>query len=535
MKVRWMRRAVVVGIAALIPLMGTTNAGVAGASSSEGSSSQQHSSQQNESEGSNGHHGDSSSRWDKIVAGEWVVPTVNLQAYQVGADSNQRLLGAFENWYIFTIHNGQFSGPTQSVVSTEENGVWSPPSFLPPATMSGNISAYGLISMKITPTDPTIPVSYATGHMIFVSGQWRMTMQTILVLGAGIAPYVLQWANMTKLLPGQTVPGSPDFTDLGSMVNTGLSTDPLTSPQASWLFATGWAERDSQLYNGRQETFRINTYDNGYFFGTSTGTDPFSVTGTVAPDNSLYLVFTLPDGTIITRSGALVGLANGARMYFHSYFGTPAYGAAAYVPAQLRDQQYCEVIPTVVGTTTATSYIYNTIGYSECPSDLFAALTSDGINAAYGSAYNQRNGIRFWTMDNSLAIAGIATTGQTFTFGGLKMGLLGTLTTPAGQPTVGSSFYTPNLVDRSTIFTYYAGRPVFELVGPDGSVYVMQSYAQIKDRTLTYSQLPALGSMLTLPAGWSYRTLTLTKTLDLNSNGQATVVNDDLYNSYQKI
>ena len=97
MKVRWMRRAVVVGIAALIPLMGTTNAGVAGASSSEGSSAQQHSSQQNESEGSNGHHGDSSSRWDKIVAGEWVVPTVNLQAYQVGADSNQRLLGAFEN------------------------------------------------------------------------------------------------------------------------------------------------------------------------------------------------------------------------------------------------------------------------------------------------------------------------------------------------------------------------------------------------------------------------------------------------------
>ncbi|MEI7860027.1 MAG: hypothetical protein WCI26_09390 [Acidimicrobiales bacterium] len=41
--------------------------------------------------------------------------------------------------------------------------------------------------------------------------------------------------------------------------------------------------------------------------------------------------------------------------------------------------------------------------------------------------------------------------------------------------------------------------------------------------------------MLTLPAGWSYRTLTLTKTLELNSNGQATVVNDDLYNSYQKI
>jgi hypothetical protein len=100
---------------------------------------------------------------------------------------------------------------------------------------------------------------------------------------------------------------------------------------------------------------------------------------------------------------------------------------------------------------------------------------------------------------------------------------------------VGDQFYTPNEVSRSTIWTYKTGKPVFELTGPDGSVYVMQSYAQIADKTLTYHQLAGIGSKLKLPAGWSYKSVTLTTELNLNSNGLATVVNDNLYNSYQKM
>jgi hypothetical protein len=47
----------------------------------------------------------------------------------------------------------------------------------------------------------------------------------------------------------------------------------------------------------------------------------------------------------------------------------------------------------------------------------------------------------------------------------------------------------------------------------------MQSYAQIVDPRLTYRDLPRLGCVLKLPAGWSYSTKTLTHTLELNSNG----------------
>ena len=56
----------------------------------------------------------------------------------------------------------------------------------------------------------------------------------------------------------------------------------------------------------------------------------------------------------------------------------------------------------------------------------------------------------------------------------------------------------------------------------------MQSYSQIVDPRLTYRDLPRLGCVLKLPAGWSYSTKKLTHTLMLNSNGLAYVVNDNL-------
>jgi len=89
-------------------------------------------------------------------------------------------------------------------------------------------------------------------------------------------------------------------------------------------------------------------------------------------------------------------------------------------------------------------------------------------------------------------------------------------------------------VARDTIWTYKAGKEIYTLTAPNGDVYVMQSYAQIKDPALTIKQLPQLGSKLTLPSGWTYGTETLTEHLDLDSNGLATVVNEDYYDSYQK-
>ena len=38
-----------------------------------------------------------------------------------------------------------------------------------------------------------------------------------------------------------------------------------------------------------------------------------------------------------------------------------------------------------------------------------------------------------------------------------------------------------------------------------------------------------------LPPGWSYTSKKLTRTLHLNSNGLAYIVNDDLFDTYQRM
>ena len=208
-------------------------------------------------------------------------------------------------------------------------------------------------------------------------------------------------------------------------------------------------------------------------------------------------------------------------------------GSGATETDGLRDVRYCEVIPSVTDGSTISTYVYNTLGQNFCPPDKWSQLTEDEVNEEFGSNSAQLNGPRHWVLDD-IHGSGSSTSGDTYTFGGIEMNLRATLNTPAGQPTVGDQFYVPNEVARDTIFTYEAGKPIFQLTDPAGNVYVMQSYAQIADQTLTMRQLPDLADMLELPMGWTYSSETLTEDLALDSNGLATVVNDNLYNSYQK-
>jgi hypothetical protein len=209
--------------------------------------------------------------------------------------------------------------------------------------------------------------------------------------------------------------------------------------------------------------------------------------------------------------------------------------SASAAPQELRDVRYCEVIPSAQDGSTVTTSVYNTLGYNNCPPGKWNKLTEDDVNKEFGSQKAQLNGPRYFVMDFAQSTGSETNSGKTFTFGGIQTGLRATLTTQAGQPTVGEQTYVVNQVARDTIFTFLAGRPVFELTAPDGHVYAMQSYSQIVDKKLNYRDLPRLAALLKLPPGWSYSSRKLTHTLKLNSNGLAYVVNDNLYDSYQRM
>ena len=62
----------------------------------------------------------------------------------------------------------------------------------------------------------------------------------------------------------------------------------------------------------------------------------------------------------------------------------------------------------------------------------------------------------------------------------------------------------------------------------------MQSYALIKDPTLTEESLHTLGSRLKLPTGWSYRVRQLEQEESFTVNGKAHLIQDEFENSYQR-
>jgi hypothetical protein len=137
------------------------------------------------------------------------------------------------------------------------------------------------------------------------------------------------------------------------------------------------------------------------------------------------------------------------------------------------------------------------------------------------------NGPRHFLMDSATAA-----TGRVRSFRGLRMRRVATIPIRNAADLVQTP-YTDRTIARTNTWRWRNGRTVFELVAPGGDTYVMQSYAQIKDPKLTIGKLDSLGRRLALPPGWRYRTRALRRPLVLTARGKATVLQDELQNTYQ--
>lgn len=204
------------------------------------------------------------------------------------------------------------------------------------------------------------------------------------------------------------------------------------------------------------------------------------------------------------------------------------------VPGDLRNYRYCEIIPVFQKGVNFHVEVYNTMGSNDCPADLWSKIDEKALKEQYGAVAMKINGPRYWVM-NSIIGGGATAAGKVVDFGGIEMTLRGEIETKLWQGTVGDKFYTPNEVQRTTVFVYLKGNMIYELTAPNGDVYRMQSYAQIADPNLTVIDLESLGERLDLPDGWTYQVRVLTEDSELKADGLAYVINDNLYNSYQKV
>jgi hypothetical protein len=171
--------------------------------------------------------------------------------------------------------------------------------------------------------------------------------------------------------------------------------------------------------------------------------------------------------------------------------------------------------------------VYNTFPLNDCPAALWDALDAETLARENGAVGALLNGPRYWLMSG---IEKHATEPQpTKSFGGIDMIEQATVQMASNNPAP----YSVNMVDRRAKFTFDAGRPVFELIDPDGQRWVMQTYSQVVDKSLTLDDLAGLGSRLKLPQGWRFETRTLTSPLVVDTTGRkAHVLQDDLTNTY---
>ena len=198
----------------------------------------------------------------------------------------------------------------------------------------------------------------------------------------------------------------------------------------------------------------------------------------------------------------------------------------------VRDARYCEIIPVVRHGLRFVGTVYNTLGLNDCPPALWDKISEAALRKRFGAIIVVLNGPRHFVMD-AIGAAGDTAAGATIDVGGL--GLTARATIPLRLADMRTKPYRERTVDRETRYIFKAGRPVFLLVRPDGARYAMQSYAETADKSLSYADLPTLGSRLKLPAGWRYDTMTPDADLVLGAKGKATIVQDDLDNTYQKL
>lgn len=201
------------------------------------------------------------------------------------------------------------------------------------------------------------------------------------------------------------------------------------------------------------------------------------------------------------------------------------------VAESMRGKRYCEFLLLAPTENGIVATVYNTFPLNDCPADQWASIDPPAVAQAEGVVLAMANGPRYWLMDEVGRDQGDVITK---TLSGIEMNRYATVTI-TDPKSVGIP-YSPQTVDRKATFMFRAGATIFVLTASDGRRFVMQSWSQQRDPNLVESDLTELATRLTLPAGWTYASETLTEDLVVGTDrAPAQVLQDDLLNSYSLV
>lgn len=201
----------------------------------------------------------------------------------------------------------------------------------------------------------------------------------------------------------------------------------------------------------------------------------------------------------------------------------------------LDPRRYCELILVKQENGEVTAEVWGTQGFSSCPTDCWDNLDLAAIQTENDALAVQKNGPRIWLPGGNGQLPQLGTR----FFGNMEMRRLASLVIDPAVLMEGQNaertYYTESTVLRNSVYIFPANSMVYELTSPEGKVYIMQSVSLEINPNLRVDNLPTIGSVLNLPMGWSYQARTLMEELRLVIEGEATVLQDDLQNTYQLI
>ena len=202
-------------------------------------------------------------------------------------------------------------------------------------------------------------------------------------------------------------------------------------------------------------------------------------------------------------------------------------------PSNLRDFQYCEVLPVFPCGDGFVTEVYASMSHNDCPDADWVVLNAKELKDEFDMIDVRLNGPRHWVLNAIQASA----SGQTnnynkiVSFGNIEMSLQAQIQSAFSE----GDLYTEIEVLRTTTYTYSAGNEVYKLINPQGEEYIMQSYSRLVDQDQSIDDLATLGSRLNLPSGWSFQAEILQTDFQVITEGLAFVITDDFDNAYQKI
>lgn len=194
----------------------------------------------------------------------------------------------------------------------------------------------------------------------------------------------------------------------------------------------------------------------------------------------------------------------------------------------VRGTRYCEVITSDGWFNFA---VYTTAGLNHCPQSEWQHITKRSVKDETGALVAVLNGPRYWVMDDIKNTALLKQ--EAVKFKALPMRKVADVRLGLLDLVGHKRSYKPHQISRDSQWTYRAGGLVYELISPDGKVYVMHSCSESKE-TQKRHNLSHLGDKLQLPEGWRFKVGRLKKTVVVSTkNNIAEVLQDDRMNSYQ--